>query len=114
MAPNVLLVVFDTARRDAIEPYRKEPGSTPAIAQLAGRGGALSSAYATASWTLPSHASMFTGLLPRALGLGQAPDGTPYGARTALAKVSERMLPGVLRRGGYATQAWSTNLWVSP
>lgn len=114
MAPNVLLVVLDTARRDALEPYGRKPGSTPAIAQLASRGRALSAAYATASWTLPSHASMFTGLLPRRLGLGQAPEGTPYGARAAIAGFSDRMLPNVLRRAGYATQAWSTNLWVSP
>jgi arylsulfatase A-like enzyme len=114
MAPNVLLVVLDTARRDVIEPYGAQRGSTPAIAQLAGRGRALSAAYATASWTLPSHASMFTGLLPRHLGVAQAPDGTPHGARNALSSVTERMLPQVLREAGYATQGWSTNLWVSP
>jgi arylsulfatase A-like enzyme len=38
MRPNVLLVILDAARRDALEPYGAGPGSTPAIAQLASRG----------------------------------------------------------------------------
>ncbi|HEY2772083.1 MAG TPA: sulfatase-like hydrolase/transferase [Solirubrobacteraceae bacterium] len=114
MRPNVLLVVLDTARRDVIEPYGAPDGSTPAIAELARRGSALPSAYATASWTLPSHASMFTGLLPSALRLGQPPNGTPQAARPALERVSHRLLPEVLRRAGYATCGWSTNVWASP
>jgi arylsulfatase A-like enzyme len=114
MASNVLLVVLDTARRDAIEPYAGVPSATPTIAELARRGRALESAYATANWTLPSHASMFTGLLPRQVGLGQAPHGTPQGARALLERFWQRMLPQVLSRAGYTTLGWSTNLWVSP
>jgi hypothetical protein len=114
MRPNVLLVVLDTARRDIIEPYGAPGGSTPAIAGLARGGSALPKAYATASWTLPSHASMFTGLLPSALALGQPPNGAPQGARPALERVVDRLLPEVLRRAGYATHGWSTNLWASP
>src|SRR5437016_1832691 len=72
MRPNVLLVILDAARRDALEPYGAPRGSTPAIAQLAEAGAALPDVYATGCWTVPSHASIFTGLLPRAAGLGQA------------------------------------------
>jgi arylsulfatase A-like enzyme len=110
---NILLVVLDTARRDALEPYGAPAGSTPTLAGLARRGSALDQAYATASWTLPSHASMFTGLLPRALGLGQPPEGTPQGARPVLQSLGERLLPAVLRRAGYHTHGISTNLWIS-
>jgi arylsulfatase A-like enzyme len=113
MAPNVLLIVLDTARRDLVEPYGPG-GSTPAIAALARSGVALDKAYATASWTLPSHASMFTGLLPRQIGVAQAPSGTPQSARAAIERVSARALPTVLSQAGYATLGWSTNLWVSP
>src|SRR5437588_6018392 len=66
---NVLLVVLDTARADALEPYGAAPGSTPAIADLARRGAAVPHAYAPANWTLPSHVSFLSGLLPRAAGL---------------------------------------------
>ena len=37
---------------------------------------ALPHAYATAPWTVPSHASLFSGLLPRAAGLAEVPDGS--------------------------------------
>ncbi len=113
MAPNILLLVLDTVRRDALEPYGAPPGSTPAIGDLARRGYALPRAYSTASWTLPSHASIFTGLLPRQLGLGQAPNGSPQSARPELERVADRMLTSVLRDAGYATHGWSTNLWCS-
>jgi arylsulfatase A-like enzyme len=111
--PNVLLVVLDAARRDALEPYGAPPGSSPTIDALARRGHALAHAYATSSWTLPSHASMFTGELPRTLGLAQAPDGTPAGARPTLEAISEQLLPSVLRDAGYATHGFSANLWAS-
>lgn len=112
MTPNILLVVLDALRHDAIETHGLPAGSTPAIAELARRGSAFPHAYATSSWTLPSHTSMFTGLLPRSVGLGQAPDG-PRGARPALEQVATRMLPHVLHEAGYRTQGFSTNLWAS-
>ena len=112
--PNVLCVVLDTARADALEPYGAPAGSSPTVADLARRGSALPHVYSTASWTLPSHASMFTGVLPRALGLTQAPEQTPQSARTRLEAVSGRMLPQVLREAGYETRAVTANLWVSP
>jgi arylsulfatase A-like enzyme len=114
MARNVLLLVMDTARADAFEPYGAPLGSTPTVAQLASQGAAVEDVFATASWTLPSHASMFTGLMPRALGLGQAPGGSPAGAKPVLEGHAHRLLPSVLRDSGWETKAVSTNLWVSP
>jgi arylsulfatase A-like enzyme len=112
--PNILLIVLDAARRDALSPYGAGAAATPAIDVLAARGTALPRAYATASWTLPSHASMLTGLLPRALGLGQAPGGSPQSARPVLTELSERLLPRVLGAAGYECRGFSANLWVSP
>lgn len=112
MRPNVLLIVLDAARRDALEPYGAEPGSTPTIAQLARRGAALSDVYATSCWTVPSHASIFTGLLPRAAGLAKVPE--PSAAKPTMESHRSRLLPEVLRRAGYATAAASANLWLSP
>lgn len=112
MLPNVLLVVFDAARADAFEPYGGRPGSTPALAELARRGSAHPSMHATSSWTVPSHAAMLSGLLPRATGLLQAPEGTPHGCRPRMEDLRERLLPEVLRRAGYSTGAVSTNMWL--
>lgn len=113
MAPNLILIVLDTARADALEPYGAPPGSTPAIADLARRGVALDRVQASASWTLPSHASFFTGLLPRATGIVDRPDATPHSARAALEANRDRLLPEVLRAAGYSTGAVSTNLWIT-
>jgi arylsulfatase A-like enzyme len=110
--PNVLCVVLDTARADALEPYGATAGATPAIAQLASRGSAAPSMYAAASWTLPSHASMFTGLLPRATGIGLT-EASPADAHARMQALSDRVLPEVLRRAGYRTGGVTTNLWVS-
>ena len=111
--PNVLLIVLDTARADALEPYGAAPGTTPALAQLASRGRALPHVHATACWTMPSHASMFTGALPRAVGLSQAPGESPPGCRPLIEATADRFLPEVLRRNGYRTRGVSSNIWVS-
>jgi arylsulfatase A-like enzyme len=113
MQPNVLLVVLDAARRDALSPYAAL-ADTPAIASLAARGHVLPKAYATSSWTLPSHASIFSGMLPRTVGLGQPPDGTLHSVGPVLERVRDRLLPVLLQRAGYATHAFSANAWVSP
>ena len=113
MRPNVLLIVLDTARADALEPYGAAPGTTPALAQLAASGRVFPDVHATACWTLPSHASMFTGLLPRAAGLIRAPGGMPSGCRPVLEAAAERVLPSVLRRAGFRTRGVSANIWVA-
>jgi arylsulfatase A-like enzyme len=112
MRPNVICIVLDTARADALEPYGAPMGTSPTVAQLASRGVALPNAYATASWTLPSHASMFTGLPYRAIGVAKARASRPEN-RALLEAQSERMLPAVMKRAGYTTGAVSTNLWIS-
>jgi arylsulfatase A-like enzyme len=115
-APNILMVVFDTARADAFEPYGAAKGSTPVIADLASGGRAVPDAFAACNWTLPSHASMFTGLLPGALGLTSGAQRDPTRgmiSRTILEARRERFLPDVLRSAGYATAAISANPWIS-
>ena len=110
----MLLIVLDSARADALEPYGASPGASPVLADLAKRGSALPHAYASASWTLPSHASMFSGRLPRGTGLMQAPQSTPLSCRPFLEALGDQLLPEVLRRSGYETRAISANLWLTP
>ena len=111
MPPNVLLVILDAARRDSLEPYGAAPGSSPTVAQLASRGRALDDVYATACWTVPSHASIFTGLMPRAAGLARVT--APSTAKPVVESHRDRLLPELMRRNGYATAGVSANLWVS-
>ena len=58
---SILLVTLDTTRADAIGPEAKGV-ETPAFNALAARGRRFSHAYSTVPETLPSHASMMTGL----------------------------------------------------
>ena len=60
--PSVLLVVFDTLRADAVSFYGKVHGTTPNLDVLARQGLAYTRAYSSAPWTIPSHATLFTGL----------------------------------------------------
>jgi arylsulfatase A-like enzyme len=62
--PNVVLVVLDTTRRDHIGVYGRDPSLTPRLDEFARDGVVYDNAFATAPWTIPSHASLFTGLFP--------------------------------------------------
>jgi Sulfatase len=65
--PNVLLIVLDTVRADRMSLYGYQRSTTPALERLAQRGIRFAEARATAPWTLASHATMFSGHLPRDL-----------------------------------------------
>ena len=69
-APNVLFVVLDTERALDLSLYGYERRTTPVLERLATEGVVFERAYATSSWTLSSHASLFTGRLPLDLGAG--------------------------------------------
>jgi arylsulfatase A-like enzyme len=65
--PNVLLIVMDTVRADHLSLYGYRRPTSPTLDALASRGIRFDRARATAPWTLPSHASMFTGRWPHEL-----------------------------------------------
>lgn len=69
-APNIVLIVLDTVRRASLGMYGYGRPTSPAMERWAARGVRFEHAVATASWTLPSHASMFTGRLPHELSAG--------------------------------------------
>src|SRR5712691_12104986 len=94
--PSILLVTLDTTRADAIGPEAMGI-ETPAFDALAARGRRFRQAYATVPETLPSHASMITGLYPAGHGVHE---NARYlsGDRAVLA---ER-----LRQAGYRTAAF--------
>jgi arylsulfatase A-like enzyme len=65
-SPNVLLLILDTARRNTGW-ATSAPSTTPTVDSFALRGVSFERAVAPAPWTLPSHASFFTGRLPTEL-----------------------------------------------
>lgn len=66
-APNVLLIVMDTVRAQNLSLYGYAQPTSPQLERLARSGVQFDQAVATAPWTLPSHASMFTGRYPQEL-----------------------------------------------
>jgi len=63
-APNILWIVMDTARADAVSCYGYPRKITPHLDAFAAEATLYERAFSVAGWTLPSHASMFTGKLP--------------------------------------------------
>jgi arylsulfatase A-like enzyme len=59
---NVLLMLADTLRVDALGAYGAAGNPSPALDALARAGARFAQAHATASWTMPSIASLFTSL----------------------------------------------------
>ncbi len=113
--PNVLLLVLDTARADRFVPHGGPAATAPVVADLTARGTAIRRALATSNWTLPSHVSLFTGLLPSEFGVaGGSGDRAGYlrTVREGFVRHAKRTLPQVLRDRGYETRAVSANPWI--
>jgi len=63
-APNVLLLILDTVRAQSTSVHGYSRRTTPVLDALADSGVRFDRAFSTAPWTLPSHASVFTGRYP--------------------------------------------------
>ena len=66
---NVVLIVWDTVRASNTSLHGYHRDTTPNLKQLASQGVAFDLAFSTSSWTLPAHASLFTGRWPHELGV---------------------------------------------
>jgi arylsulfatase A-like enzyme len=100
---NVLLIVVDTLRADHMPTYGYSRPTAPYLDQLATQSVVFDNAIAPSSWTLPSHASMLSGLYPREHGAER--EEVPVRATVPL--VSEEF-----SRRGYRTGAFSANGWL--
>jgi arylsulfatase A-like enzyme len=60
--PNVLIVLWDTARADRLSLYGYPVPTTPRLDALAAEAAVYERATSRGIWTLPAHSSMFTGL----------------------------------------------------
>jgi arylsulfatase A-like enzyme len=97
--PNVVLIIFDTVRASSMSLYGYHRPTTPVLERLARESTVFDYAFPTAPWSLPSHASLFTGLWP-----SQA-KGDYY------RPIDERVntLAERLRDRGYATAGFAAN-----
>ena len=60
-APNLVLVVLDTVRRDHLSTYGYPLDTSPRLTRLAAQGVRYDQARVNGMWSLPSHATFFTG-----------------------------------------------------
>ena len=63
-APNVFLFVIDTLRADHLSCYGYELETSPNIDEFSREALRFENCYSTANWTVPGHASIFTGRYP--------------------------------------------------
>jgi len=96
--PDVLLVTIDTLRADHVGAYGDRDASTPVFDGLAARGVRFAQAIAPTPLTLPSHASLFTGLTPTRHGVR---DNVGFAVGPAPPTLAERF-----QAAGYATSAF--------
>jgi len=98
--PNVVLISIDTVRPDHLGCYGYERPTSPNLDALAARGVLFKNAYTQAPWTLPSHMSLFTSMLP---------------SHNRVEDLNERLaddiptLAELLRKTGYNTAALVNN-----
>jgi len=104
--PNVILVVMDTVRADHTSLYGYQRDTTPFLKELAKEATVYSHSLAVADMTLPTHATIFTGLYPRTHGAYFAPPTQPLGRPLA-----ERFttMAEILKDHGYRTMALVAN-----
>lgn len=99
-APDILLVILDTVRAKSLGLYGRKADVSPTLDALAAESIVFERAQSSAPWTLPSHASMFTGLLPHETSTGW--DRPLDDADSTLAEV--------LTARGYAAAGFVANL----
>ena len=100
--PNVLVVVLDTVRRDHLSTYGYHRLTSPRLDELAARG-AVWDGFSNATWSLPSHATVLTGLHSGGHGTHYE-DGTLDDVPT---------LPDAFGEAGYDTLCITANPWVN-
>lgn len=126
--PNIVLITLDTVRADHLSCYGYERKTTPNLDRLASEGQRFENALAVSSWTLPTHASLFTGLFPTTHGAHYSSAGKValdeavdigqlefYSHFKANGLSDESMtLAETLKNAGYTTGGVGAGPWLKP
>ena len=98
--PDIIFIVLDTQRADRLGCYGHEKAATPNLDAFAQRAVLFQRAVAPAQWTIPSHASMFTGRYPTAHRVQQS----SHSLSPDLPHIAE-----IMRASGYETVGFCNN-----
>jgi arylsulfatase A-like enzyme len=99
---NVILIIMDTVRKDRLSLYGYERQTTPYLDQFARESIVFENAFSSSSWTIPAHASLFTGLYPSQLHLAKK-------EKAHWLNNSFRTLAEILGEKGMKTYGYSAN-----
>jgi len=102
--PDLVLFLADTLRADSLAAYGGDPDVAPHLNRLAERSRRYAGVRATASWTLPSVASILTGVYPPEHGVERSDQGLGPDWLT---------IAELLRQRGYRTAAVTDSFFVS-
>lgn len=102
--PNVILIVLDATRADHLSCYGYRRVTTPNLDAFARKATRYTHAWAGSTWTLPSIATLFTGVWPGKHGANRR---HPF-LDTELPTLAE-----LLASAGYDTYGVSNNSWIS-
>jgi len=102
--PHLILISLDTLNRDALRAYDPEAPELPALDAFCDESLRFDQAYSAASWTLPAHGSLFTGLYPDRHGATDR--------RVTLTRDAETLAEG-LRARGYETAGFNGGGYLS-
>jgi arylsulfatase A-like enzyme len=105
--PNVILITLDTVRADHLSSYGYSRQTTPNLDRLAAT--VYDHAIASSNWTLPSHASILTGVSPRRHGAHDHKGGV---AQASAISPSVPTMAELLKARGYRTSAVVANVAV--
>lgn len=105
MKPSILIIIFDSMRCDHLGCYGYPIQTTPVMENLLPEFVKFENTVSQAHWTLPSHATIFTGLYPSQHGMIHSSAYLPTGTPT---------LAGILHECGYQTVGLSQNIYVGP
>ncbi len=121
---NLLIITLDTTRPDHLGCYGYERNTSPQIDRVAADAVVYTRAFSTSSWTLPAHASLFTGKFPWSHGaridpngpvsLGDAIQGDAFLStyRASGLAPNERTLAEILAEHGFSTGAVVAGPWM--
>ncbi len=111
---NVILISIDTLRADHLGVYGYYRNTSPNIDEFAKDAIVFENAFAQAPWTLPSHASMFSGVYPSKTGLLEYLT-LPVDNRTGIRPVSDKltMLAESFNQSNYTTIALTDDGYVA-
>jgi arylsulfatase A-like enzyme len=102
--PNVVVIVLDTVRPDYLSAYGDPRPTSPFLKRFAATATRYDRAWSSSPWTLPAHASLFSGTLPA---FHRATQATEHVADD-VPLLAER-----LHAAGYQTLGLTNNNWIS-